>query len=98
MGFINDDTVVIDITHFEARDQAPPKAEKLKSKPKKRGRKSKGEREKRLIGQAEMEANSSLYERRMESQLDIPLAELRSEVPQDPKWDVKKNSEGKNVF
>jgi len=30
--------------------------------------------------------------------LDVPLAELRAEVPQDPKWGVKKKSEGKNVF
>jgi hypothetical protein len=39
-----------------------------------------------------------LYERKIEAQLDVPLAELRSEVPIDPKWGVKKNSEGKNVF
>ena len=38
-GFIIDDAVAIDATHFEARDQAPPKKEKPKSKPKKRGRK-----------------------------------------------------------
>ena len=97
-GFINDDTVAIDATHFEARDQAPSKVEKPKSEPKKRGRKSKEEREKWLIEQAEMEANLPVYERKIESQLDIPLAELRSEVPQDPKWGIKKNSEGKNVF
>lgn len=39
-GFIIDDTVAIDSTHFEARDQAPPKEEKPKAKPKKRGHKS----------------------------------------------------------
>ena len=44
-GFITDDTVAIDATHFEARDQAPPKEEKQKSEPKKRGRKSKEERD-----------------------------------------------------
>src|SRR5699024_7521311 len=38
-GFITDDTVAIDATHFEARDQAPPKQEKEKPAPKKRGRK-----------------------------------------------------------
>jgi len=44
-GFITDDTVAIDATHFEAKDQAPPKGEKSKTEPKKRGRKSKEERE-----------------------------------------------------
>src|SRR5690625_3557450 len=44
-GFIIDDTVAIDATHFEARDQAPRKKKKLKIKPKKRGRKPKAERE-----------------------------------------------------
>ena len=39
-----------------------------------------------------------LYEKKIEAQLDVPLAALRSEVPTDPKWGVKKNSEGKNVF
>lgn len=33
-GFITDDTVAIDATHFEARGQAPPKEEKPKSEPK----------------------------------------------------------------
>ncbi len=36
-GFIDDDTVAIDATHFEARDQAPPKEEKPKAEPKKTG-------------------------------------------------------------
>ena len=97
-GFIIDDTVAIDATHFEARDQAPSKEEKLKAEPKKRGRKSKDEREQWLLEQAEMEANLPLFEKRIEAQLDVPLADLRTEVPQDPKWGVKKNSEGINVF
>ena len=97
-GFITDDTVAIDATHFEARDQAPPKEEKPKPEPKKRGRKSKEEREQWLKEQAKKEANLPLYEKKIEAQLDVPLAVLRAEVPQDPKWGVKKNSEGKNVF
>ncbi len=56
-GFIIDDTVAIDATHFEARDQVPPKKEKSKPRPKKRGRKSKAEREQWLKEQAEKEAN-----------------------------------------
>ncbi|MFB7305541.1 MULTISPECIES: IS1182 family transposase [Bacillati] len=97
-GFITDDTVAIDATHFEARDQAQPKEEKPKSEPQKRGRKSKDERDGWLKEQAETEANLPLYDRKIVAQLDVPLAELRAEVPQDPKWGVKKNSEGQNVF
>ncbi|MEN1968894.1 IS1182 family transposase [Lentibacillus sp. N15] len=97
-GFIDDDTVAIDATHFEARDQAPPKEEKPKAESKKRGRKSKDEREQWLIEQAKKEANLPIFEKKIEAQLDVPLDELRAKVPQDPKWGVKKNSEGKNVF
>ncbi|MFC0477109.1 transposase [Robertmurraya beringensis] len=97
-GFINDDTVAIDATHFEAKDQAPPKEEKPKTEPMKRGRKSKEEREQWLIEQAEREANLPLFEKKIEEQLDVPLEQLRTEVPQNPEWGVKKNSEGKNVF
>jgi transposase len=96
--FISDDTVAIDATHIEARDQAPAKEEKPKSEPKKRGRKPKAEREQWLQEEAEKEANRPLYEKRIEAQLDVSLAELRGEVPQEPRWGVKKNSEGKNVF
>ncbi|WBX79044.1 MULTISPECIES: IS1182 family transposase [Virgibacillus] len=97
-GFIIDDTVAIDATHFEARDQAPAKEEKTKTEPKKRGRKSKAEREQWLEEQAKKEASLPLYEKKIEAQLPVPLTELRNEVPQDPKWGIKKNSEGKNVF
>jgi transposase len=97
-GFITDDTAAIDATHFEARDQAPPKEEKPKDEPQKRGRKSKEEREQWLIEKAEREASLPLFEKKIEDQLDVPLAELRAEIPQDPQWGVKKNSEGKNVF
>ena len=97
-GFFTDDTVAIDATHFEARDQAPPKEEKPEAQPKKRGRKSKDEREQWLIEKAELEANLPLFEKKIEEQLDVPLEELRAEIPQDPEWGVKKNSEGKNAF
>ncbi|WP_077617154.1 transposase [Bacillus sinesaloumensis] len=97
-GFINDDTAALDASHFEAKDQAPPKKEKTTSEPKKRGRKSKEEREKWLVEQAEREVNLPLYEKKIEEQLDVSLSELRSQMPQDPQWGVKKNSEGKNVF
>jgi transposase len=85
-AFITDDTVAIDETHFEARNQAPPKEEIPKTEPKKRGRKSKEEREQWLIEKAEKEATLPLFEKKMEDQLDVPLAELRVEIPQDPQW------------
>src|SRR5699024_9514473 len=97
-GFIVDDTVAIDATHFETRDQAPPKAEKEAQAPKKRGRKSKREREQWVNEQAEMEANLPIYEKKIETQLEVSISNLSSKVPQDAKWRVKKNSEGKNVF
>lgn len=97
-GYITDDTIAIDATHFEARDQAPPKEEKPKAEPKKRGRKPKEKRDEWLKEQAEKEANLPLYEKKIEAQLDAYLDELRSEIPLNPKWGVKKNSEGKNVF
>lgn len=97
-GFITDDTAAVDATHFEAKEQAPPKEEKPKIEPKKRGRKSKEEREKWLVEQAEQEANLPLFEKKIEAQLDVPLKQLRAEIPQNPEWGVKKNSEGKNVF
>lgn len=36
-GFVSDNTIAIDATHIEARDQAPAKQEKEKPEPKKRG-------------------------------------------------------------
>ncbi len=97
-GFITDDTVALDATHIEARDQAPAKEEKPKIEPKKRGRKSKEKQEKWLQEKAEHEAALPLYEKKIETQLGSPLVELRAAVPLDPKWGIKKNSEGKNVF
>jgi transposase len=97
-GFITDDTVAIDATHFEACDKAPLKEEQPQAEPKKRGRKSKIEREQWLIEQAEREATLSIFEKKIEDQLTVPLSELRSKVPQSPQWGIKKNSEGKNVF
>src|SRR5699024_11889943 len=97
-GFIMDDTIAIDATHFEARDQAPSKTEQEKPTPKKSGRKPKAEREQWLKEKADKEANLPIYEKKIEDQLDVPLDELRTEIPQTPKWGVKKNSEGKNEF
>src|SRR5690606_24634326 len=64
-GFITDDTVAIDATHFEAKDQAPPKEEQPKIEPKKRGRKSKEEREQWMIEKAEREANLPFLKRKL---------------------------------
>ncbi len=98
-GFIIDDTIAIDATHFEARDKAPTKKkEEAPKEPKKRGRKSKAERDQWLQEQAEIEANKSIYEKKIVDQLDTDLSELRSKVPRGPEWGIKKNSEGKNEF
>lgn len=87
-GFITDDTVAIDATHFEARDKAPAQEKKSTAEPKKRGRKKKEEREQWVAEQAERKANLPLYEKKIEDQLDVPLSQLRAEIPQDPKWGI----------
>ncbi|GAA0370624.1 IS1182 family transposase [Bacillus horti] len=97
-GFIDDHNVSIDSTHVEARDQSPPKEEKEEPQPKKRGRKTKAEHEQWLLEKAEQEANATIYEKTIESQLDVTLEELRTSTPLTPEWGVKKNSAGKNVF
>ncbi|WP_080876020.1 transposase [Oceanobacillus timonensis] len=62
-GFIADEVIAIDATHFEARDKAPvQKEEKPEAAPKKRGRKSKEEREQYLQEQAEKEANQYILQ------------------------------------
>src|SRR5699024_220713 len=44
-GYIIDDTIAIDATHIEARDQTQPKQDKTISEPKKSGSKTKTERD-----------------------------------------------------
>jgi len=97
-GFITDDTVAIDATHIEARDQAPAKQEQSKPEPKKRGRKSKEEREAWLQHKQEEESQKPIYEKEIAAQLTESHATLRKEIPLAPQWGVKKSSEGKNVF
>lgn len=97
-GFIDDEAIAVDATHFEARDRAKPQEKKPKPKPKKRGRKSKEEKVQYEKRKHEEEAKKALYEKTVSEQLNVPLEELRAEVPTDPAWGVKKNSEGKNEF
>lgn len=103
-GFLDGSVGAIDATHIEARDRTPEKEEKsVDEQPteipkKKRGRKSREEREKWLAEQQEIEANKSLFEKKVEDQLQHSFEELEKAIPQEPQWGVKKNSEGKNVF
>lgn len=97
-GFLDDDTVAIDATHIEARDQAPTKVEKDEPQPKKRGRKSKSEKEQWLKEKQKQEAELTLYEKPIEHQLNCTLEDLRLHAPLNPTWGIKKNSAGKNVF
>ncbi len=39
-----------------------------------------------------------MYEKTIEDQLDVDLETLRTTVPIEPNWGIKKNSEGKNTF
>lgn len=97
-NFIHDDVVSIDATHFESRDRSTPQEKKSKPQPKKRGRKSKAEQEALQIEKQEQENQKTIYEKTIEDQLDISLETLRTDVPIQPNWGIKKNSEGKNTF
>lgn len=97
-GFIQDDVVSIDATHFESRDQSTPQEKKSKPEPKKRGRKSKAEQEALQKEKQERENQETIYEKTILDQLDASLETLRTDVPIHPNWGIKKNSEGKNTF
>lgn len=91
----------IDATHIEARDRKPEKKKEdnpVEQTPKKRGRKPKAEREKWLQEQRELEENRPIFEKKIEDQLPYSFTELEQQIPLDPQWGIKKNSEGKNVF
>jgi len=98
-GFIMDDTIAIDATHIEARDQAPTKEEKedVPPPPKKRGRKAKHEREAWLFQQQQEEEKKSIFEKKIADQLPASYELLRQQMPIAPKWGIKHNSEGKNL-
>lgn len=94
-GFLCDEHISIDATHFEARDAAKPAEKKEIAPPQKRGRQTKEEYTAWLAEQAEIQANQSTCEREIKYQLDIPLETLWREAPIEPKWGIKKDSEGK---
>jgi transposase len=97
-GFITDDVVSIDATHFESRDRSIPQEKKPKAEPKKRGRKPKAEQETFQKEKQIREEQKTIYEKTIEDQLDVDLETLRTTVPSQPNWGIKKNSEGKNTF
>lgn len=97
-GLISDDTIAIDATHIEARDQAPPKQKKDMPEPQKRGRKSKDEQAIWLEQKQAEEANKPLYQREIAAQLHEPYHVLSEHMPLAPQWGIKKNSENNNVF
>lgn len=96
-GFLNDPHLAHDATHFEARDASKP-SEKKEVTPKKRGRKSKEERAAWLAEQAAAEANLTTYEKKLAAQLTISANTLWQDIPIEPQWGIKKNSDGKNTF
>lgn len=50
------------------------------------------------LKQAEVEANLTTYEKKLEAQLSIPIETLWQDILTRPNWDVKKNSDGKSTF
>ena len=97
-GHISEENIAIDATHFEARDSAKASEKKEKSAPKKRGRKPKAEREQWLKEKHAEEEALTIYEKAIVHQLSESVESLFKEAPLDPKWGIKKNSDGKNIF
>lgn len=97
-GFLCDEQIAMDATHFESRDASKPSEKKEKALPKKRGRKTKEEQAAYLAEQAKIEANLTTYEKTLEAQLAIPVETLWQDMPIEPHWGIKKNSDGKNTF
>lgn len=86
-GFMADDTIAIDATPIEARDQAPTKEDKenVPLLPKKRGRKAKHEREAWLLQQQQEEAQKSIFEKKIADQLHESYETLKQQMPIAPK-------------
>ena len=97
-GHIGDENVAFDATHFEARDRAQASEKKEKQTPKKRGRKPKAEREQWLKEKQAEENARPIYEKEIVHQLVESVETLFKEAPIEPKWGIKKNSDGKNTF
>ena len=97
-GYITEESLAIDATHFEARDKPEASVKKEKSAPKKRGRKSKNEQEEWQEAKQKREAEKTIYEKEIVHQLNESVETLMNEMPLAPKWGVKKNSDGKNTF
>lgn len=97
-GFLVDKHLGFDATHFESRDASEPTDKKEVAPLKKRGRKRREEHAAWLSEQAEIEANLSTYEKKLEAQLTMPTDTLWRDIPIEPKWGIKKNSDGKNTF
>ncbi|MHA6261559.1 transposase, partial [Sporosarcina sp. CAU 1771] len=87
-----------DASHFEARDRAKASDKIEKPAPKKRGRKPKAERDQWLKDKQAEETARPIYEKEIIHQLSESAETLYKEAPIHPKWGIKKNSDGKNVF
>ncbi len=59
--------------------------------------KSKAEREV-WVAQKQEESQKPLFKKETAAQPSEPLQVLRDEMPIEPQWGIKKNSDGKNVF
>lgn len=97
-GYITEESLAIDATHFESRDKPTASEKKEKPAPKKRGRKPKDEQAEWQTAKQKLEDEKTLYEKEIVHQLDASVEALVNEMPIAPKWGIKKNSDGKNTF
>jgi transposase len=77
----------------ESQGNATQPTEPEPVKPKKRGRKSKAEREQWLQEQVEIEAAKNAFEKDLSGMLNHSLEEIKAHTPQHPSWGTKKNTE-----
>jgi transposase len=85
----------IDLFPEKQKEETPvPEMEK----PKKRGRKKKEEREQWLKEQAELEAAKTIFEKTLDQMIDYSYEEIEAEIPLDPSWGTKKNTDNKKFF
>ncbi|NGP46945.1 IS5/IS1182 family transposase, partial [Bacillaceae bacterium SIJ1] len=79
---------------FEARDRAQASEKKEKPAKKKRGRKPKAEYEQWLKEKQAEDDARPIYEKEIVHQRSESVETLFKEAPIEPKWGIKKNSDG----
>ncbi|GAA3328660.1 hypothetical protein GCM10020331_073530 [Ectobacillus funiculus] len=91
-GFIADDTVAIDATHFESRDQATPQEKKTKGRAEKNevGNQRQNRKHFKQRNKKNKMNRKRCTKKTIADQLDMDLETLRTTVPIESNWGIKK--------